>query len=106
MSDWFDLCEADEIPPNSGQIVNMEIGEIAIFNIDDKFYAIENICSHDGNSLAGGDVEGTQIICPRHGARFSLETGEALTPPAYEPITTFPVRVSDGIVQIQYKRWD
>ena len=106
MSDWFDLCEADEIPSNSGKVVNTEIGEIAIFKIGGKFYAIENICSHDGNSLAGGDVEGDQIICPRHGARFSLETGEALSPPAYEPITTFPVRVSSGVVQIQDNRWD
>ncbi len=106
MSDWFDVCAADEIASNSGQIVNTEIGEIAIFNIGGKLYAIENICSHDGNSLAGGDVEGDEITCPRHGARFSLKTGEALSPPAYEPITTFPVRISDGVVQIQDNRWD
>lgn len=106
MSDWFDLCPADKISTNSGQIVNTEIGEIAIFNINGELFAIENTCSHDGNSLAGGDVEGEEIVCPRHGARFSLKTGEALSPPAYEPITTFPVRLSDGMVQIKDNRWD
>ena len=45
-------------------------------------------------------VEGEEVICPRHGARFSLVTGAALTPPAYEPVATFPVRVEEGVVQV------
>ena len=66
-----------------------------------NFYAIDDICTHDGGELAGGAVEGDVVICPRHGARFCLRTGAALTPPAYEPVRTYPTRVVDGKVEIQ-----
>ena len=74
---------------------------VAVFNIAGEFYAIDDICTHDGGELAGGAVEGDVVICPRHGARFCLRTGAALTPPAYEPVRTYPTRVVDGIVEIQ-----
>jgi 3-phenylpropionate/trans-cinnamate dioxygenase ferredoxin component len=51
-------------------------------------------------------VDGDEVICPRHGARFCIRTGEALSPPAYEPVPTFPVRVTDGMVQVRDDRWD
>jgi 3-phenylpropionate/trans-cinnamate dioxygenase ferredoxin subunit len=56
--------------------------------------------------LTGGFVEGDVIVCPRHGARFSIRTGEALSAPAYEPTDIFPVRVHDGNVQVRDDRWD
>ncbi len=56
--------------------------------------------------LTGGTVEGCEIECPRHGARFDVRTGEALTPPAYEPTAKFPVRVEEGVVQVKDDRWD
>jgi 3-phenylpropionate/trans-cinnamate dioxygenase ferredoxin subunit len=56
--------------------------------------------------LTGGSVEGDEIVCPRHGARFSIRTGEALSAPAYEPTETFPVRIDDGEVQVRDDRWD
>ena len=66
---------------------------IAIARTQGQFYAIEDLCTHDGGELAGGLVEGTEIICPRHGARFCLRTGKALTPPAYEPVAAFETRI-------------
>ncbi|HQT27571.1 MAG TPA: nitrite reductase (NAD(P)H) small subunit, partial [Burkholderiales bacterium] len=56
--------------------------------------------------LVGGCVEGDEVVCPRHGAHFSIRTGEALSAPAYEPISIFPVRIEDGIVQVRDDRWD
>ena len=56
-------------------------------------------------TLTGGCIEGCEIICPRHGARFDIKTGEALTPPAYEPVATLPVRVENGMVQVMDDRW-
>ena len=70
----------------------------ARFNLDGDFYAIEDICTHDGGELTGGIIEGHEIECPRHGARFDIRTGAVLCPPAYEPTAKFPVRVEDGIV--------
>lgn len=66
---------------------------IAIARTDGQFFAIEDICTHDGAELAGGQIEGTEIICPRHGARFCLRTGQALTPPAYEPVQVFETKI-------------
>ena len=79
---------------------------IAVFHLDDAFYAIEDVCTHDGGELAHGAVEDEAIICPRHGARFSIKTGAVLAPPAYEPVATFPVRVENGMVQVRDNRWD
>ncbi|MFN7098162.1 MAG: Rieske 2Fe-2S domain-containing protein, partial [Gammaproteobacteria bacterium] len=59
------------------------------------FYAIQDLCTHDGGDLAGGEIEDDEIICPRHGARFCIMTGEVRTPPAYEDIETFAVKI-DG----------
>jgi 3-phenylpropionate/trans-cinnamate dioxygenase ferredoxin subunit len=66
---------------------------IAIARAEGQFFAIEDICTHDGAELAGGAIEGTEIICPRHGARFCLRTGQALTPPAYEPVQVFETKI-------------
>jgi 3-phenylpropionate/trans-cinnamate dioxygenase ferredoxin subunit len=106
MSAWVDVAKAEAISP--GKPVHIEIDDvgIAVFKLDDAYYAIEDVCTHDGGVLTGGCVENDQIICPRHGARFSIRTGEALTAPAYEPVTTFPTRVADGMVQVRDDRWD
>ena len=74
---------------------------IAVFNVAGAFYAIDDVCTHDGGGLAGGAVDGDVVICPRHGARFSLRTGAALTPPAYEAVRTYSTRVVDGTVEIE-----
>ena len=58
--------------------------EVVIVNLDGDFYAIEDVCTHDGGPLGEGKLEGCQIICPRHGARFDVRTGQALTLPAFE----------------------
>ena len=87
-------------------MADVDGARIAVFNLEGRYYAIEDICTHDGGILTGGSVEGDQIVCPRHGARFSIRTGEALAPPAFEPAAVFPVRVSDGEVEVRDDRWD
>ena len=100
MSEWIDVAPQSELPVGSRKIINMPYAEIAVFNLDGEYYAIEDVCTHDGGELASGLCEGDQIICPRHGARFCIRDGRSLTPPAYEDIDTFPVRVEGGMVQI------
>jgi len=100
MSDWTDVGAASELPAGSRKLINTAAGEIAVFNLDGEYFAIADICTHDGGELASGRCEGDQIICPRHGARFCIRDGRSLTPPAYEDIETFPVRVENGIVQV------
>jgi 3-phenylpropionate/trans-cinnamate dioxygenase ferredoxin subunit len=87
-------------------VVEGDGAQVAVFNLADELYAIEDVCTHDGGILTGGPIEGDQIVCPRHGARFCIKTGEALTPPAFEPTATFPVRVDNDEVQVRDERWD
>ena len=106
MADWVDVAPVDEFAPGTYRVVEIDDAMIAVFNLEGEFYAIEDVCTHDYSTLTGGDVEGAEIICPRHGARFDIRTGEALTPPAYEPVATLPVRVENGVVQVMDDRWD
>lgn len=106
MDDWLDVSAEGGIEPGQFELVDLDDITIAVFNVNGEFFAIEDVCTHDGEELAGGPLEGNVITCPRHGAQFSLATGEVLTPPAYEPVRTFPVRVCSGIVQVRDNRWD
>lgn len=101
MGRWFDVAAADDLPPGSRRVVDADGLQLAVFNLNGKLYAIEDVCTHDGGDLASGNLEGDTIACPRHGARFCIRTGAVLSPPAYEDVNTFPVRVADGRVQIE-----
>ena len=106
MAEWVNVGAVSEILPGSHKVVDVADVMIAVFNVGGNFYAIEDVCTHDGGVLTGGTVQGCIITCPRHGATFDVRSGEALTAPAYEPTATFPVRIQDGVVQVKDERWD
>jgi 3-phenylpropionate/trans-cinnamate dioxygenase ferredoxin component len=98
MTDWIRVCTTLDCLPGEYKLVFDGDTAIAVYNIDGQFYAIEDICTHDGGELAGGPIEGHSVECIRHGAKFDLRSGEALCAPAYTPTTVFPVKVEDGVV--------
>jgi len=100
MAKWIDAIAASNLSKGEHTVIETAIGAVALFNLGNEMVAIEDRCSHDGGELACGKIEGDEIICPRHGAHFSLRSGEALTPPAYEAIDVFPVRNHNGMLQI------
>ena len=106
MSDWVDVEAVDAIPPGSCVVVDVDDVMVAVFNIEGSFYAIEDLCSHDGGEIASGCLYGEEIECPRHGARFNVKTGKVLTAPAYEDLETFEVRIENHTVQVRDSRWD
>jgi 3-phenylpropionate/trans-cinnamate dioxygenase ferredoxin subunit len=106
MSDWIDAVDENALANGENIVVDVDGTDVAIFKIDGKFYAIEDVCTHDGAEIASGRLEGDEIICPRHGARFCVKTGEVKSPPAYENIDCFPVRIENGKVQVRDSRWD
>ncbi len=106
MPQWFEAGRVGEIAEREWTVLVINDTDVAVFNLEGEYYAIEDVCTHDGGQLTGGTVEGDEIVCPRHGARFCIRTGEALTPPAYEPTAKFPVRVHQGEVQVRDDRWD
>lgn len=101
MTQYVKVARADEIAPGEKKTVEVDGIEVVIVNLDGKFYAIENVCTHDGGPLGDGELEGCQLICPRHGARFDIRTGEALTLPAFEAAPTYEMRMQDGDVLVE-----
>ena len=106
MGTWINVAAASQLSVGTFRTIELDDTDIAVFNVDGEYFAIEDICTHDGGILTGGTIEGDHVVCPRHGAHFSIKTGAALSPPAYEAVNTFPVRVKDGMVQVMDNRWD
>jgi 3-phenylpropionate/trans-cinnamate dioxygenase ferredoxin subunit len=100
MAGWLDVAGVDELTPGSRRVVDVDGVAVAVFNLGGEYFAIQDTCTHDGGELASGELEGEIIICPRHGARFSIKTGAVLGPPAYEDVRSYPVRVAEGKVQV------
>ncbi|WP_020160791.1 non-heme iron oxygenase ferredoxin subunit [Methylobacter marinus] len=106
MSDWINVIDQNALADGEHVVIDVDGTDVAIFKIEGRFYAIEDVCTHDGAEIASGELDGCEIICPRHGARFCVKTGEVKAPPAYEDIDTFPVRIENGRVQVRDNRWD
>ncbi|NOQ77474.1 MAG: Rieske 2Fe-2S domain-containing protein [Methylococcaceae bacterium] len=106
MTDWLDVCAENALADNENIIVDVDGTDVAVFKLDGQFYAIEDVCTHDGAEIASGALEGDEIVCPRHGARFCVKTGAVKCAPAYENVETFPIQILDGRVQVRDHRWD
>ena len=100
MSNWLDVIAESALAVGEHIVIDADGVDVAVFRLDDGFYAIEDVCSHDGTEIASGALEGDEIVCPRHGARFCVKTGAVKCAPAYEDIAAYPVRVVDGRVQL------
>ncbi len=101
MTNYTKVARVEEIPPGEKKTVEVDGIEVVIVNVDGEFYAVEDVCTHDGGPLGDGELEGCQLICPRHGARFDVRTGKALTLPAFEPVATYAVKVEDGDILVE-----
>ena len=99
----LDVAPLEEFPPGSVKIVNAGSITVGVYNLGGKLCALEDRCSHDDGPLCEGEFETDTgvVICPRHGANFDIRTGDALTLPATEPVSTYPVRVVDGMIRVQ-----
>ncbi len=84
---------AKSIEAGSAKSFPIDGVDILVCNVGGSFYAIEDVCTHDGAPLDQGYLEGKSVVCPRHGATFDVETGEALTLPAVIPLMTFAVNI-------------
>ena len=98
MSEFFEVAKVSELSPGEKKLVEVDDIPVALFNVNGEFFAIEDVCTHDGGPLAEGELNGDQIECPRHGARFNVCTGAVLCMPAIEPVECYEVKVEgDGI---------
>lgn len=92
-----------EEPIDAGRVVVVATGDrrVAVCNADGEYYAVEDVCTHDGASLDQGELTGHEVECPRHGARFDVRSGRALCLPAVRPVKTYRTRVQDDIVEVE-----
>lgn len=102
--EFIPIAEVEEVGDGDRLFIEIDGAMIALFNLGGEYYAIADLCSHDDGPVAEGDLEGHEIICPRHGARFDIRSGEVLSLPAAVDIPAYPVRVEDGEIQIGVPR--
>ena len=98
--EYVTVATVDELPPGQRKLVDVDGEALAVFNLAGRYFAIADRCSHDDGPVGEGELAGEEIECPRHGARFSLETGKALSLPAVVDIPAYPVRVVGQDVQV------
>ena len=101
MGKFVKAADIDEVKSGSMKLVETDGREIVLCNVDGTYYAVDNICPHLGAPLCEGDLDGTDLWCPFHGASFDVTSGEVLSPPAYENLTCFPVRTTDSTIEIE-----
>lgn len=103
---WVDVGAASALEQGGRLDAEVDGDYVAVVRLEGLLHAFEDRCTHDGEPLAGAEVEADPstpcgvVICPRHGARFCLRSGAALTPPAYEPLKVFAAREHEGRIQI------
>jgi 3-phenylpropionate/trans-cinnamate dioxygenase ferredoxin subunit len=100
MTTWQSVGSVADIPPERVSVFHIGDHDVAVCNLDGQFYAIDDLCTHDGGSLDQGELDGAEIECPRHGARFNVTTGSATQLPAFEPVETHDVRVEGETLQV------
>lgn len=96
MPRFVTVARTDEIGPGQREVFDVEGIWIAVFNVGGTYYAIEDVCTHDDGPLGDGDLEGYNIVCPRHGAEFDVRTGKVMQMPAVVDVPAYPVRTRDG----------
>ena len=104
MGEYVKVAKTSEIPPGEVKTFVVDNEVIAICNVDSKFYAIKDECTHMEFPLSDGSLEGDIITCAYHGAEFNVRTGEVLSMPAVEPVETYELKVQgdDILVSIDY----
>lgn len=101
-SRWIRIAHCRDIPLREGRAVRVGNRDIAIFNLGDRFLAVDNRCPHRAGPLADGIVSGAMVVCPLHAWKLSLETGKGVNgPSAYSCVETFRTRVEGGVVVLE-----
>jgi 3-phenylpropionate/trans-cinnamate dioxygenase ferredoxin component len=102
MSDhhWFDIINQTDLKTGEHHVCVIEDKALAIFNLAQGIFAIEDFCPHQGLPISDGAIIDNEIECPFHGARFCIKTGEVKSPPACVNLTTFETRIHEGMIQV------
>jgi len=101
MGTFVKVAKASEIPALTGKLVEAGGKQLALFQVEGTFYALDNNCTHRGGPLSEGEVQGLEVQCPWHGAHFHLATGQATQAPAFQGVTSYPVRLQGEDIEVE-----
>ena len=101
MGQLVKVAETKDVPPGAAKAVEAEGRKIALFNRGGAYYAIDDTCTHRGGPLSEGEVEGTVVTCPWHGATYDITTGNVLGPPAPRGVARYEVRVDGSDIKVE-----
>ena len=101
MSQQIKVADTKDVPAGGAIAVEVNGQKVALCNVDGKYYAIGNGCTHVGGSLSQGALNGTVVTCPLHGATFDVTTGNVLSPPARGNVTSYNVQVEGTEISIE-----
>jgi len=99
MAEFIKVAKTSDLAPGDKMLVEYDDEDVGLFNIDGEIYAISDVCTHDGGPLVEGELDGEWVICPRHGARFNVKSGQQ-TMPAFSPVPLYEVKIEDGDILI------
>jgi nitrite reductase/ring-hydroxylating ferredoxin subunit len=101
MSQFIKVATTDELADQQAKLVELEGQKIALFRVGEAFYALSDTCAHRGGPLSEGTVEGSEVTCPWHGAKYDIRTGAVLGPPAQQGVKSYPVRITGLDIEIE-----
>ena len=101
--DFVKVVDTNDIQPSQMKEVQVDGESLCIVNVEGKYYAIGNICTHEGGPLADGNLEGYEVECPWHASKFDVRTGEVKEPPASEPEPVYQIKVDGNNILLKKK---
>lgn len=101
MTEFVEVAAITDVPDPGCTVVEVDEQLVVLVHVDGQFYCIDDVCTHDGGTLGDGELDGCQLICPRHGARFDVRDGSPQTMPATQPTTVHEVRVDGDSVLVK-----
>ncbi|HVP10634.1 MAG TPA: non-heme iron oxygenase ferredoxin subunit [Phycisphaerae bacterium] len=101
MPEFIKVAKTSEVPPGKSKVVDLGGLRIALFNVDGRYFAIDDVCTHAGGSLSEGGLHGATVECPLHGARFDLATGRVLDPPAETDVAAYRVHIEGKDIMLE-----
>ena len=101
MSEWIKVARMGDIPQGQVKVFQVKGQRLVLANVNGQHFAVQDLCTHDNGPLGEGELIEELVECPRHGARFNVKTGEAITLPAVVPVKTFPVKASGNDILVE-----
>lgn len=99
---WMDLISKADVPEEDVIAVDIAGKSIALYQVEGEIFATNNICTHGNARLCDGFLEGHEIECPLHQGKFDIRSGKALCAPLTEDVQTYPIKVVEGRVFVDF----